>query len=70
MPFPAGEQAWTPAIKGFWDPFIALLRRKDQEVSKADVTTEKTDKVCPDCGKELVHQARAFRPLPGLLRVS
>ncbi len=49
-----GEQAWTPAIKGFWDPFIALLRRKDQEVSKADVTTEKTDKVCPDCGKELV----------------
>ena len=49
-----GEQAWTPAIKEFWDPFIALLRRKDQEVSKADVTTEKTDKVCPECGKELV----------------
>ncbi len=49
-----GEQAWIPAIKQFWDPFIALLRRKDQEVSKADVTTEKTDKVCPDCGKELV----------------
>ncbi len=49
-----GELAWIPAIRQFWDPFIALLRRKDQEVSKADVTTEKTDKTCPECGKELV----------------
>jgi DNA topoisomerase-1 len=49
-----GELAWIPAIKQFWDPFIALLRRKDQEVKKEDVTTEKTDKICPECGKELV----------------
>ncbi len=49
-----GEAAWTPLLKKFWDPFIALLRRKDQEVSKADVTTEKTDKTCPECSKELV----------------
>jgi len=33
--------------------FNRLLRRKDQEVSKADVTTEKTDKICPECSKEL-----------------
>ena len=49
-----GESAWIPLIKQFWDPFIALLHRKDQEVSKADVTTEKTDKTCPECSKELV----------------
>jgi len=49
-----GELAWTPLIKQFWDPFIALLPRKDKEVSKADITTEKTDKICPECGKELV----------------
>ncbi|MCK4622136.1 MAG: type I DNA topoisomerase [Desulfuromonadales bacterium] len=49
-----GEKAWIPTIKQFWGPFIALLRRKDQEVSKADVTTEKTDKICPECSKELV----------------
>ena len=49
-----GELAWTPLIKRFWDPFIALLHRKDKEVSKADITTEKTDKTCPECGKELV----------------
>ena len=49
-----GEKAWIPLIKQFWDPFIALLHRKDKEVSKADITTEKTDKICPECGKELV----------------
>jgi len=49
-----GEKAWVPQVKQFWDPFIALLHRKDKEVSKADVTTEKTDKTCPDCGKELL----------------
>ncbi len=49
-----GEKAWVPQVKQFWDPFIALLHRKDKEVSKADVTTEKTDKACPDCGQELV----------------
>ncbi len=49
-----GEKTWIPAVKQFWDPFIALLQQKDKEVSKADVTTEKTDKICPECSKELV----------------
>lgn len=49
-----GEKQWIPAVKQFWEPFIALLKVKDKEVSKADVTTEKTDKHCPECNKELV----------------
>ncbi len=49
-----GEKDWTPAVKQFWDPFIALLKQKDQEVSKSDLTTEKTDKRCPECEKDLV----------------
>ncbi len=49
-----GEEQWRPVIRGFWDPFIALLKQKEQEVSKEDVTTEKTDKVCPECSKPLV----------------
>lgn len=49
-----GEKQWVPAVRQFWEPFIALLHLKDKEVSKADVTTEKTDKICPECGKELV----------------
>lgn len=49
-----GEKEWIPAVAQFWKPFIALLQQKDKEVNKADITTEKTDKICPDCGKELV----------------
>ncbi len=49
-----GEKQWIPAVKQFWEPFIELLQIKDKEVKKSDVTTEKTDKICPDCGKELV----------------
>ncbi|HKJ04780.1 MAG TPA: type I DNA topoisomerase, partial [Geopsychrobacteraceae bacterium] len=49
-----GEKTWIPSVKQFWGPFIALLQQKDKEVSKADVTTEKTDKICPECSKELV----------------
>ncbi len=49
-----GEQQWRPAIREFWEPFIELLKQKEQQVSKADVTTEKTDKTCPECGQPLV----------------
>jgi len=49
-----GEEKWRPLLRAFWDPFIGLLKQKEKEVTKEEVTTEKTDKVCPDCGKELV----------------
>jgi DNA topoisomerase-1 len=49
-----GEEKWRPVLREFWEPFIALLKQKEQEVSKEDVTTEKTGRSCPECGKELV----------------
>lgn len=49
-----GEQQWRPVLRGFWEPFISLLRQKEQEVNKSDVTTEKTGQECPECKKELV----------------
>jgi len=49
-----GEAEWKPAIKGFWEPFIGLIKQKEQEVQKSDVTTQKTDEICPECGKGLV----------------
>ena len=49
-----GEEQWRPVLHGFWDPFIELLKRKEQEVSKEDVTTEKTDRTCPECSRPLV----------------
>ncbi|WP_316347564.1 type I DNA topoisomerase [Desulfuromonas acetoxidans] len=49
-----GEKQWKPLLKEYWEPFVTLLKQKEQEISKADLTTEKTDKICPECGKELV----------------
>ncbi len=49
-----GEERWRPVLQGFWDPFISLLQTKEKEVSKEDVTTEKTDRSCPECGQPLV----------------
>jgi DNA topoisomerase-1 len=49
-----GEEQWQPVLHEFWTPFITLLKQKEQEVSKEDVTTEKTGRSCPECGKELV----------------
>ncbi|MDY0397782.1 MAG: type I DNA topoisomerase [Desulfuromonas thiophila] len=49
-----GEKQWKPLLKEYWEPFVALLRQKDAEISKGDLTTEETDKTCPQCGKPLV----------------
>lgn len=49
-----GEKKWRPVLGEFWEPFISLLKQKEKEVTKEEVTTEKTDRVCPDCGKPLV----------------
>ncbi len=49
-----GEEKWRPVLRGFWDPFISLLQQKEKEVTKEEVTTEKTDRICPECSKELV----------------
>ncbi len=67
-------------MQGLWKPFIELIRVKEAEVKKSDVTTEKTEEICPDCGKPLViklgkygrffacsgfPECRYVRPLPG-----
>ena len=49
-----GEKQWKPLMREFWGPFSSLLKQKEGEVSKSDVTTEATDEACPDCGKPLV----------------
>jgi len=49
-----GEKGMNPVLEEFWSPFIDLLRRKEKEVTKEDVTTERTGRTCPECGMELV----------------
>jgi DNA topoisomerase I len=49
-----GEKQWKPLLKEFWEPFSTLLKQKEGEVSKSDLTTEAMDEACPECGKPLV----------------
>ncbi len=49
-----GEKQWKPLLREFWEPFSSLLKQKEGEVSKSDLTTEATNEACPECGKPLV----------------
>ncbi len=49
-----GESQWKPTVKDFWDPFISRIHQKEKEIQKSDITTEKTDDICPQCEQPLV----------------
>jgi DNA topoisomerase-1 len=55
-----GEKLWKPLLAEFWGPFTALLKQKEGEVNKSDLTTEATDELCPECGKPLVVKLGKF----------
>lgn len=55
-----GEKQWKPLLHEFWEPFITLLKQKETEVSKSDLTTEATSEICPECGKPLVVKLGKF----------
>jgi DNA topoisomerase-1 len=48
-----GEKEWVPLMKEFWGPFKDLVDDKETSVSRSDVTQEKLDENCPECGKPL-----------------
>ena len=55
-----GEKKWKPLLHEFWEPFHTLLKQKEGEVNKSDLTTEATDEICPECGKSLVVKLGKF----------
>lgn len=48
-----GEDEWVPVLKEFWAPFIQLVGKIDEEVKRSDVTHEKLEEKCPECGNGL-----------------
>jgi len=48
-----GEKQWKPLMHEFWSPFSSLLKQKEGEVSKSDLTTEALEEKCPECGEQL-----------------
>jgi DNA topoisomerase-1 len=49
-----GEIEWKPVVRNFWKPFINLIGKKETEIKRHEIITEKTDEVCPQCGKNLI----------------
>lgn len=50
-----GKKPWQTVVREFYDPFVIILKKTQQEVKeiKASITKE-VDKKCPKCGRPLV----------------
>ncbi len=49
-----GQKEMVPVLKMFYEPFHKNLETKSETLQKSDLTTEKTDMVCPECGKPII----------------
>lgn len=54
-----GQAKWVPIIKEFYEPFHENLMKKETEVEKRNME-EKTDEVCPSCGKPMIIKPGRF----------
>ncbi|OJV64701.1 MAG: DNA topoisomerase I [Clostridiales bacterium 38-18] len=53
-----GDVLWKDVIRNFYQPFIEMIEKADQEIEKVDLT-EETDIDCEKCGKKmLIRQGR------------
>ncbi len=49
-----GKKKWQPIIKEFYEPFAKNLKLKEKELTKKELTEEKTDETCEKCGSPMV----------------
>ncbi len=55
-----GEKKWVPLIENFYDPFIDNLKLKEKELTKKELTEEKTDIICEKCGSPMIIKMGRF----------
>ena len=48
-----GRKAWVPVLEEFWRDFDAQVRHKQETVSRQEVTQQRIDENCPECGRPL-----------------
>ncbi len=48
-----GEEEWVPLLEQFWKPFKERVDHTLENVKRSDVTQERIDEVCPQCGGQL-----------------
>ncbi|MBI5732274.1 MAG: type I DNA topoisomerase, partial [Candidatus Magasanikbacteria bacterium] len=55
-----GEKEWPPLIRDFYEPFKKNLQKKYQELSKKELTEEKSSEICEKCGSAMVIKLGRF----------
>jgi DNA topoisomerase I len=55
-----GETEWEPIVRDFFTPFIKLVEEKTKSVKKSDITEQKTDRICPKCGRPVIIKLGRF----------
>lgn len=55
-----GKRKWQPVIKEFYEPFNKNLMKKEKELTKKELTEEKTDDKCEKCGSPMVIKVGRF----------
>ena len=55
-----GQKQWQPVIREFYEPFAKNLEQKYEKVEQQKPEPEKTDRVCPKCGKPLLIRTSRF----------
>ena len=55
-----GRKKWQPVIADFWTPFKENLNKKELEISKTELTEEKTDEKCDKCGSDMIIKTGRF----------
>lgn len=48
-----GESDWVPVLEDFWAPFKSRVDDTQENVTRAEVTTEALEEPCPKCGRQL-----------------
>src|SRR5919106_916732 len=46
-----GKRRWTKVVDELWTPLERQVEKADQEIDRADVTSEPIGETCPKCGK-------------------
>ncbi|MBU1119320.1 type I DNA topoisomerase [Patescibacteria group bacterium] len=54
------EKEWVPVVKEFYTPFMENLKKKEKEVSKKELTEEKTDEKCEKCQSPMIIKMGRF----------
>lgn len=55
-----GKISWVEILKEFYPPFKEKLEKAEEEIKKVQLEPEKSDQLCPKCGKPMLVKSSRF----------